>query len=1051
MSNKRQRLIGGEHGRRLPTLEAKIYSVNGMEEAAPYLKHMAMAAPYLADSIPDILPGMLLPSVASLKPPAARKAPTRTNLFKASRTLSSNKSCNMCPLSDGSILVFHHGTTPPTTYLCTPGPIALANGGVSPVEYLAPYSNLEYQVEASSQFTLVTNAAASLALEITSFAASNPLNGQMTSAHLMDIDDATVYSTGSFELVSTTPKDALSSTSLARGLVTIMGPESFSTVLYNPDHPPRFQYPGWSLSSETTSLDNDELFLYMHQMTSHRWFVNTTFEVTAHAQFPKPVAGGNFIMRAIVTKAICPDPAKCPTTNNLPTEEVVFACSVLAKPYSPMSSDTEAAMCLTISGVFSTSKTQNLVGFHIDWAPTVAATPKMNKLAVHVKTCVQNPEMQFGPCFIGRFEGITDSIVIQANVRAAVSGIQSGSSRSVAPPTTPSHLSLGTEDTVLVQSLFDAPTTPLARVMTTEQYRMAGGQLANMSRSLAVSHLDAAPIGDTIRGIGSTISRIGHSLGGPFSTIGDIINTVGGIAGGIGDAIGGIFSAPQGTIMAAPEERTGLLHRGFSASVSDTASAYQQPFISHAEVAKGVYADRGWSVVMTSVVTGRDFKIQRPKDAQGYRPEVHPATMQAFPWVSADTGASGVSNIYCTSMPMTTPDRSVVKYHACQMVLPESNEPYIAFYIDERLVKGNKPEYVSELAGVIELFNLQYSFVTTDALAPIFGDSMSAALLASIMFPSLGAAVTGGVRALGSNSLGLSPVGLLNAKAQAAMDAGLILICPPEAVSDSWRTGTTGTPCVTVQDIMLGILTETPRIIMAANMLELYIACTFVEASKNAPLSEEEAQAQASEKAANISKQKEVLDSRASNATAGKTEEQIAAIADQTFTVEVPGMDNQPIPLLSEKWWSDHQATLTVPAAQRGIGSSMNKVRDLIAAGNVGRLTGLAKAVLSREAKSAKGGGKVRSALTTARSRLPAFKQPRSADLANLIARIQSTRTEPMESTMDDYGPAPEIDQASTSEQTSARPIPTTPLGGRGRGFPPPRGTQRPRPYPTAK
>lgn len=308
MSFKRVNLGRDGHGQRvLPSLASNLALIDQADQAAPYMRHIGLAAPFLAASVPDLLPGLLLPSIASPKPPAARKAPTRVNLFKASRTLSTTDGCGGCPVFNGTIIVTHYGYVPPQTFLC----YTMKCGSC---EILVPYDRVLYQDDPARQFTYAANAASSISLEITSFAANNPLNGQATSAHVMDIDDICTYSSGTFELRSTTPKDAVSSTSLAGGLVGIMGPESFSETLLHPYHCGTKTYPGWSLSIQAPLDKNDVATVLFSEFTEHRWFVNTTFQVHATVCFQMEESTdfkfpGNIRLYIATVKGSCPPPS----------------------------------------------------------------------------------------------------------------------------------------------------------------------------------------------------------------------------------------------------------------------------------------------------------------------------------------------------------------------------------------------------------------------------------------------------------------------------------------------------------------------------------------------------------------------------------------------------------------------------------------------------------------------------------------------------------------------------------------------------------------------
>lgn len=1050
-----------------PSLATNVERMSGTDCASPYSReHIVRAAPYVYSSPPTPLTGLIVPTVAASKPPAARRAPTRSNIFKAVTALSSTPTCNECPIRSGTIVVTHYGFVPPRIMLCdtrvlpTPG---------SP-EVLVPYQLIPYEVAAAEQFTLATNSASMTSLEITSFAAARPLNGTVTAAHVMDLDDITKYSSGTFELRSTTPKDAVSGLTLQSGLVELMGPESWTTTLIHPDHKQGFAYPGYtnyaSLNEQGAIIDR-----YFNQDFPHRWFAGADIQVEArivnnandasitlqlmvatgacptaedkcsiggpilplvqyitldsvcsctHAAKPKPPAfsflfeggeAGGTITQGMSATGSMPASTKCtitattadPATDcsgvtvidgqcktgsgqaaSLTLHTGTSADTIDAAPSRPIlhedgSSEDEALLdpIYHLSGRTSCSYRQVPIGIRIT---TTGPTPPHRTLlsSYEIATYCADPEHQFGPAHVARLEGITPDIIMQLNSKSIVAGIQTGDARAVAPPTPPSLLAGGDEDGVLTQALFDDASSPISRTMPLLKYVSLLSPMTELTRADAVEVLESAPLGDAVRNIAGTIAGIGRGIGGPLAPLGDIIGTVGNIAGGIGDVIGGLFSSPtRRRLHATPVKPTDMFTDVINWRMDQTRPARStQPHVTNTDVitqSRGI----GWTPALDTAIRGQ------PTPARN--------SCQMFPFVDRTENAAGMARIYVTTQPVSVPGRDSPSYHRVTMthftITPEET---MSFYIDDQLVVDNTPAYVQELLLPLATYNLNGVYVTTDAPAPIYGDSCAAALLAAIIQPTPMAAVTGGLAPTSTNCLTITPVGDLPLKIQAALDEDLVIIAPPERVTNELYTTTAGSAVAHVCDVLTGTLSETPTVIVAGSTTELLVALTFVRASRSTPIGPEEQAAKEATIRENRDRQTAIEQDRREFDQTAKTPQELAELRAREFPVTAPGVPTQNVPLLDPAWWNTNAATLETPPPA-GMGIPMDRIRANITLGNVRRLAGIAVGLLSRinrQQRRPRSGGRPQ--------RRAPYKTPAPAtQLGELLTRLRQPAREP--------------------------------------------------------
>lgn len=533
-------------------------------------KHVALASPALAGNPPEALAGLLTAGGATIKPPAAQIRPTRLNEYKASRTLVSGDNACGCQLFDGLVIVIHYGYVPPRIYLCgkvkvggkmvTTGCFADQHWDPETVR-LCPFETLQYNQLAATQFTSVANASCVTTIEITSFAANQPLNGLITAAHVMDIDDIPDPTTGSFELYSTTRKDAITSQPLQDGAVLAMGPESWTTELQAPEHGACLTNHAYTICTKKAprivkreyTLGDKKYYAYTYWWSMddinlpHKAIWGLDFEVEIALDTNTCQTGDPWTWQAYIigTTMSCPKSAN-EVCNPTPPTGSIFNKSGTVHELSGSAQFT--GRLAARASLQNTTAQPVAFGVILRTADDVKLNNQWTRLSLMAPTQVH----AFGPAHVARLHGITKDISVQLETRAVIAGIQTAESKAVAQPSMPHLVGVGPEDWVLLEALYDDPTSPFKRTMTKPQYVSALARMTTVDRIQAVSILQSAPIGDTIRSIAGTVAGVGRSLGGPFKTLGDIVDKAGNVVGSLGDVVSSLFSAP--IRMAAPEE-----------------------------------------------------------------------------------------------------------------------------------------------------------------------------------------------------------------------------------------------------------------------------------------------------------------------------------------------------------------------------------------------------------------------------------------------------------------------------------------------------------------
>lgn len=382
---------------------------------------------------------------------------------------------------------------------------------------------------------------------------------------------------------------------------------------------------------------------------------------------------------------------------------------------------------------------------------------------------------------------------------------------------------------------------------------------------------------------------------------------------------------------------------------------------------KKLRSESSWSVRLNRMLQPRS---EPPRGLFGFA---------MFPWVLTD-GTAGHNTIAVTDRPLKLGPTTKQYYSATIEGVP------VNYALDAALVTNNEERYVNEAIYALIALGYTKCYLTIDTTDFIYGDSFAAAIVAAALSPSQDLLITGGISLDPNNNILLTPVGKIGAKVAYAVDSGIPIIAPYENDTVILRESVEGTAAVTMGDIVLGLLTQTPTLVLVANATELMLALSFMKATKSDPVGQTEQVEYQRIVTESQQKSSQILTERDQYKAEGKTPTQLEQIKNMSFDISLPNGTTMPFRLFDPLTWDQYEDVVYAPNDRdsKGLGLTRAKMLNFIQQGAVDRLRGIAQAVMSKTRS-----GRQPRRSKQGKSRIAPYKQPPATQIASIIARLR--------------------------------------------------------------